>query len=695
MQSPDKPARAKLSLFIILTLMFVVFILTLLISEATRRIVRSHVDAEAGVKLSELAFQTTDKLDRGLFERYREMKLLSGRPILTDPTINTARRQQALDDIKQTYPIYAWIGVTDMKGKVLVATGHLLEGIDVSTRPWFGDALKGVYLHDVHDAKLLAKLLPSENNEPKRFIDVAFPYYQNGQAAGVVGAHLSWSWASEIRQSVVSSRRDHEAIDLAILSHDGKVLLGPPDMKSQPFTVTKEMLTKTAGYTVTTDNDKSYLVGYSRTKGYRDAPGLEWIVLVRQPLDAALLPVATLQKHIYLIGFGIALLVALFAFAISRIFIQPLNQITRRADRIAQGYEQRVILPNPRFYEIAKLRDAINHLVDGLTSKSAALKELNDTLEQQVVSRTEDLSSALARVQLEQSRTNAIISGALDAFVAIDGDGNVVEWNTRAEEMFGYTRTEAIGNNLGDLIIPREYRTAHAQGMKRFAQTGEARVAGKRVELTALRKDGTRFAVDMAISLVPTAQGTLFSAFIQDISIRKEHEAAMAKFALEDSLTGLPNRRAFMKRLAEAIDRAQRQQQSVAVLFMDLNKFKAVNDTYGHDVGDQLLIAFSQRVSQTIRKTDYVARLGGDEFVVIAENLKTVPDDVMCVANKIITSLAVPLLEGDIQIHGHTSIGICVATSGDINPDDLLKHADDAMYRAKQRGQNQTEYVAV
>ena len=135
----------------------------------------AQIRASISQHLAELAFQTTDKLDRGMFERYREVQLMAERTLFGDPQASADAKRNAIEQMQRTYPTYAWIGMTDLNGTVLVATGKMLENASVAKRPWFGGALNNQYLHDVHDAVLLARLLPNPTNEPKRFLTSPFP----------------------------------------------------------------------------------------------------------------------------------------------------------------------------------------------------------------------------------------------------------------------------------------------------------------------------------------------------------------------------------------------------------------------------------------------------------------------------------------------------------------------------------------
>ncbi|HDL16346.1 MAG TPA: diguanylate cyclase, partial [Rhizobiales bacterium] len=172
---------------------------------------------------------------------------------------------------------------------------------------------------------------------------------------------------------------------------------------------------------------------------------------------------------------------------------------------------------------------------------------------------------------------------------------------------------------------------------------------------------------------------------ITDISDRKDLEDKMKHLAENDALTGLPNRVLFQDRLQQAIDSADRLETLVAVMVLDLDRFKDVNDTMGHPAGDELLIQVAERLEQCRRKTDTIARLGGDEFAVIATNLKS-PFDAEHLARRIVNSIAAPFQLSDNEVHTATSIGISFYPQDEGGPDELLRNADVALYRAKADG---------
>jgi diguanylate cyclase (GGDEF)-like protein/PAS domain S-box-containing protein len=292
-----------------------------------------------------------------------------------------------------------------------------------------------------------------------------------------------------------------------------------------------------------------------------------------------------------------------------------------------------------------------------------------------------------ARAQLEESehQHRIVIETANDAFIAIDEHSTIVDWNHQAEQTFGWTRAEALGRSVADTIIPPTHKHAHALGLAHFIATGEGPVLGRRVELTALHRDGYEFPIELTTWAVRSGETWRFNAFVHDISERKAFEHQLEHQALHDPLTGLPNRALFVDRLKHALARSQRDKTATAVLFIDLDRFKAVNDSLGHEAGDRLLLAVAARIPVGLRAGDTLARLGGDEFVALCEDLDG-EEDAIAVAQRILASLSGPFTLPGGEVSVSASIGIAVAQSDCIDHEQLLADADLAMYRAKERG---------
>ena len=294
-------------------------------------------------------------------------------------------------------------------------------------------------------------------------------------------------------------------------------------------------------------------------------------------------------------------------------------------------------------------------------------------------------------ISASESRLRAIVDTAMDAVVQMNAAGRITGWSGQAANMFGWSREEAVGRELHSMIIPPQYREAHLQGMQHFQKTGEAPILNKRIEILALRRDGSEFYVELAISLVRWAGEYEFCAFISDITEKKASDALIWKQANFDPLTQLPNRHMFHLRLEQEILNTQRTSLNLALLFIDLDRFKEVNDTLGHNVGDQLLTEVAQRLSSSVRKSDMVARLGGDEFTVILSQL-TDTNQVDTVAQNILRRLSEPFTLNDEIAYVSASIGITLYPVDSDRVEQLLMNADQAMYAAKKRGRNRFSY---
>lgn len=298
-----------------------------------------------------------------------------------------------------------------------------------------------------------------------------------------------------------------------------------------------------------------------------------------------------------------------------------------------------------------------------------------------------ELNTAFAVIKENEQHTRTIIESAHDAFVGICADGRIMDWNRQAEVTFGWTRGEAFGQRMEQLIIPPRYRDAHLAGMSHFHKSGEGPVLNKRIELQALRKNGEEFPVELTISVIKNADGVQFCAFLHDITERKIAEERLVQMAQRDQLTDLPNRRLFNDRLEHAMLRAKRAQKLMALIYLDIDHFKIINDSFGHVVGDALLKEFAARLKASVRRVDTVARLGGDEFVMILEQLQE-PVDSEVILQKIMQNVRQEIRVGEHVLNITTSLGGAFYQGQELSEKDLMVLADGALYEAKQTGRD-------
>ena len=293
------------------------------------------------------------------------------------------------------------------------------------------------------------------------------------------------------------------------------------------------------------------------------------------------------------------------------------------------------------------------------------------------------------RLSLEKElEIKAVVGNVGEGIITLSDTGMIASFNAAASRIFGYRAEEVIGKSI-TLLMPPHMRDLHQKGMMRYLKSGEAHVIGKQgVELPGLRKNGNEFLLELTINDINLHHRRLFVGILRDITERKQLEEKLILLAQYDGLTGLPNRSLFMERLSSAVLRAQRNQTGVNVFFLDLDGFKQINDTLGHQGGDELLKQFADRLQNLIRKTDTVARLGGDEFTIVSEVLGAPLRAAEVVAEKIINVIQAPFWLGGEDVIVTTSIGVAIYSDGDVNGEELLTRADYAMYKAKKAGKN-------
>src|SRR5215218_6606297 len=284
------------------------------------------------------------------------------------------------------------------------------------------------------------------------------------------------------------------------------------------------------------------------------------------------------------------------------------------------------------------------------------------------------------RAEKERARLAAIVEHSEDAILAKTPDGTITSWNRGAERLFGYTEEEIVGQSVYVLIPPD--RRAEESEMLEKIKRGEI---VEPYETLRVAKDGRLIDVLLTVSPIKDSRGNIVgaSSSARDITERKRAEERLRYQAFHDLLTDLPNRQLFTDRLNQALNRTRRHGHKVAVLFLDLDNFKVINDSLGHEVGDRLLVAVGERLRRCLRPEDSLARFGGDEFTILLEGIET-PKDITHVIKRMVKALENPFILDRREIFVTVSIGVAVgAADHQKTPEELLRDADTAMYRAK------------
>lgn len=287
---------------------------------------------------------------------------------------------------------------------------------------------------------------------------------------------------------------------------------------------------------------------------------------------------------------------------------------------------------------------------------------------------------AESRLQLAAN----VFTHAQEGITITDADGNIVDVNDTFTRITGYSREEAIGKNPRILKSGRQDQDFYATMWAELKSQGHWNG-----EIWNRRKNGEVYAEMLSISVVNDADGSPqhYVALFSDITSLKEHQSQLERIAHYDALTGLPNRIVLADRLRQATAQTRRRENLMALVYLDLDGFKLVNDSYGHETGDELLIVLSQRLKEALREGDTLARMGGDEFVAVLTDLSNTRECEVILA-RLLQAAASPVQVKEFSLRVSASLGVTLFPLDNGDPDTLLRHADQAMYQAKQAGKN-------
>ena len=320
-----------------------------------------------------------------------------------------------------------------------------------------------------------------------------------------------------------------------------------------------------------------------------------------------------------------------------------------------------------------------------------------------------------------EAKYRGLLEAAPDGMVVVNQEGKIVLLNAQAEKQFGYRRDELLGESVTD-IIPEGFAERLIADGTRTAAEALAQQIGSGIELHGRRKDRSEFPIEIMLSPLESAEGMLVTAAIRDIATRKNAEAnlvqkvealnrsneelvrlayaartmarQMTHAAEHDALTGLPNRLLLNDRIGQAIAFAQRHENQVAVLFLDLDGFKHINDSLGHPTGDKLLQSLAERLVQCVRATDTVSRQGGDEFVVLISEINH-PEDAISMSRRLLQVVAGANSIEMHDLHITASIGVSIYPDDGRDAETLIKNADTAMYHAKENGRQSFQFFTL
>lgn len=677
-----RSAGTQLALLLALIVVVLVLSLTTLITS----LMRSQIERDKGAALAALGRSVTTALAKNFRDRMQQVELLVESSEIWEDGLSGSKVNQALARMKRSRPFPSWIGVANTQGQVVAATDGLLVGRDVGQRPWFPAGLKGRYVGDVHEAKLLAGLLaPAPNGEPIRFVDFAAPLTIKDRIVGVLGLHADVKGVRTVAEAFIPKNAEARRIEVYILTGAGEVIFGGDrSAKVELPALLAQLLDAQTNVSpaqqarpavdFTWGDGERYLTTAWSLDEYAPELKLGWQVLVRQPVDVAYAPARQATTRALSVGMICAVIAFGVGLLLGRQVTKPLRRMALAARDVEKGVPGALIPVADQNQELAQL--------------SSALQSMTGRLEQMVEERTAQLAAANHELRVLGEEQSAMLDNELVGIVRLHMTSRVASWNNRAiAKMFGYSMEELHQQ-------PARMLYADDATYERVGSEAKAAFAAGHDYITRVqmqRKDGTALWIHLQGSPLRERPGES-QWMMTDVTAQHLYQEQVEHIAFHDALTGLPNRLLLADRVQQAVAAAQRAGRLCAIAFIDLDGFKSVNDLHGHDAGDFLLKEIAKRAVETLRAGDTVARLGGDEFVAVLGLLET-KDQCDAILDRLLQRIQQPIaIPGEGTVVVSASIGVALTTLQGDKPAALLSSADAAMYAAKHAGKGCIRY---
>ncbi|RKQ35620.1 EAL domain-containing protein [Oceanobacillus halophilus] len=327
------------------------------------------------------------------------------------------------------------------------------------------------------------------------------------------------------------------------------------------------------------------------------------------------------------------------------------------------------------FVDIYKMKQQLLQQAQTLIDKTKQLEETNA-----------QLNEMTGKLRFSEELASAINETSIDSMFILDRDGIILRCNPSVNNIFFHIGTELIGENISILFTDEESKKYINCLLTNIQHTGNLQGVEKQKEVVATRKNGSTFLAEVQFGLKTVSDIIIVACTIRDITKQKKNEELIKHMAYHDFLTDLPNRRSLNVTLTEYLRHAKKYNQSLGVLFLDMDRFKNINDSLGHMIGDRVLREVSNRLLDTVREKDFVSRVSGDEFSIILPN--TDREGSLEIAENIISSFQKPFIIDNFELYLTTSIGLSIFPYDGDNVAELMKNADTALYRAKEQGKN-------
>lgn len=547
--------------------------------------------------------------------------------------------------------------------------GRFLASSEESYRPNSSLLTDGAVLSAIKTRKLVASILVPVSDESARHhkdpsehanILLAKPIIGGGKIIGVIaGVFNADKCLDGIRVSP-----PQKAGTIFVLSKEGYVVFGGGSLSEAGIAVSTAIKEKVAnrfvGITEIKNGDGgSFFGSFSRLQT------TDWTMVSLRPVDEVFGVAYSQRALIVIFLIGSVLVIATFISVTMKYAIEPLDHLANRIEHIDVCAENIPMLDKTNDCHEAKLlTDSVNRLTDRINTQAAIRREHESAMR----------------------LTSSVFEHTSEGILIADSSKRIISVNKSFSRITGYAIEDVKGKTPKILQSGMHDAKFYANIWRTISKTG-----GWKGEIWSRRRDGSVFAEMTSINVVKNDAGqiTHYVSVFSDITAIKDAQRMLENMANYDMLTGLPNRLLLSDRIKQSLAHASRLKQVLAVCFMDLDGFKMINDQYGHDVGDRLLIEVASRLKAAARDGDTVARIGGDEFVFLLTDLSC-PDEINQVLDNLMASVSLPFVCGDqgVSFSVSASIGVAFYPDDDADEGVLLRHADQAMYKAKQMGRS-------
>lgn len=566
--------------------------------------------------------------------------------------------QDELTGLRKRYQNFGELIVLNPSGTVIASTLEGNRGLR-----FYGDA----FLSQALSGNTFQSIAREQRLTGKMGIAIATPIraaYDQGTIIGVLVGVVDWpSIQDELRTVRIWGAAQDSNHRLILTSATGAVLY----QSMADAETSASLFSLSDGVSVLDIDGRQFLVGTKSALQSGDAPAFRWALHTMVSTDIAYADIATLRNRIALLSaaiLGLALLLG--AFGSSRWIVTPIKRVTNLMREVSQGNVDLNLTGKSRRDEVGEMLRSISVFRKNLLERNRVLSEREQAL------------------QLQNIRFDAALTNMSQGLAMFDAEGRLVVCNSRFSELYQLprelTQSGADVNAISDHVASiRDYEDSSV--FRPHDNFGDGKTATAFLGLA----DGRTMAIQHQLM-----GGGGWVSTHEDITERRKAEAQIAYMARHDALTNLPNRTMFRTEIQDALMRTERGE-NVAVLCLDLDYFKGVNDTLGHPVGDALLCAVADRLRGCLRESDLVARLGGDEFALIQVGADQ-PNSSTMLAQRIIDQLSAPYDIGGHQIVIGASVGIAIAPADGNDPDQIIKNADMALYRAKADGRGRCRF---